>query len=205
MTQCKQCGAALPEEAKFCLQCGTPVPTEPEDLQKPAAPPPAPPPLDFIQPGLAGGMFLGFLSALPFINFGNCLCCMWILMGGGIGAMLLSRQRPLGVTYGDGAFVGVLSGLFGSIVGTVVHIPIQIIMGRLVETPMAQIDSTLDRMGIEGPMKELMRRVLSGELTPTTILITFFSNLLVYSLFAMIGGILAVAILNKRMQAQRNS
>jgi len=75
----------------------------------------------------------------------------------------------------------------------------------LVETPMAQIDSTLDRMGIEGPMKELMRRVLSGELTPTTILITFFSNLLVYSLFAMIGGILAVAILNKRMQAQRNS
>jgi hypothetical protein len=40
--------------------------------------------------------------------------------------------------------------------------------------------------------------VVSGEVSVGTILFTFFANLLMWSLFAMIGGILAVAILNKR-------
>ena len=204
MTLCKLCGTPLPDNAKFCFQCGAPVPeesSEPVISQQPPAPPAPVTPLDFVQPALTGGMFLGFLSALPFIQAGNCLCCMWVLMGGGIGAMLLTRQRSIPLTYGDGAFVGALSGLFGSIVGTAVHIPVQIIMARFFQANTAFIEDIIQKMELEGPMKDLMRRVLSGEMTPTTIVITFISNLLIYSLFAMIGGILTVAMLNKRRAA----
>jgi hypothetical protein len=191
VTQCKECGAGLPDHAKFCLQCGVPVPAEPPKPQEPLAP------LDFVQPALAGGMFLGFLSSIPFISAANCLCCMWVLLGGGIAATLLARQRPSGITYGDGAFVGVLSGLFGAVVGTIAHIPIQMIAARF-QSEQKQLEDLFRQFGIEGPMRDWMLRVASGEISAATIFLTFFANLLVWSLFAMIGGILTVAILNKQ-------
>lgn len=198
MNQCKQCGAILPDNARFCLQCGTPVD---HSLNEQGPEKPAPlPPLDFLQPALAGGMFLGLLSSLPIISAGNALCCMWVLLGGGIAATLLMKQRPTGITYGDGAFVGVLSGLFGAIVGTIVHIPVQIITSRLVESQQEKFEALFREYGVEGPLRDWMLRVVSGEISLGTILFTFFANLLMWSLFAMVGGILAVAIMNKRMQ-----
>lgn len=202
MTQCKGCGVNLPDQAKFCLQCGTPVVAsgQSEDPQKQVSGQR----LEFIQPALAGGMFLGFLSSLPFLSLANCICCMWVLLGGGIAAMLLQRQRPSAITFGDGAFVGVLSGLFGAVVGTAVQIPVQIIAARLIGSQQQQFEEWIRQFGLEGPMRDWALRIASGEISLTTILFTFFSNLLMWSLFAMIGGILAVAVLNKqRNQSQQ--
>jgi hypothetical protein len=196
VTQCKGCGVNLPDQARFCLQCGTPVnaPGQSEDPQK-QIPPQR---LDFIQPALAGGMFLGFLSSLPFLSLANILCCMWVLLGGGIAAVLLQRQRPSGITFGDGAFVGVLSGLFGAVVGTAIQIPVQIIAARLIGSQQQQFEEWIRQLGLEGPMRDWALRIASGEVSVATVFFTFFSNLLMWSLFAMIGGILAVAVLNKQ-------
>jgi len=158
------------------------------------------PPLDFVQPALAGGMFLGLLSTLPILSAGNAVCCMWVLLGGAIAVTLLAKQRPGGITYGDGAFVGVLSGLFGAIVGTIVHIPVQIITSRLFESQQERFEEWFRQYGVEGPLRDWMLRVLSGEISVATILFTFFANLLMWSLFAMVGGILTVAIMNKRAE-----
>jgi len=153
--------------------------------------------LDFVQPALAGGMFLGFLSSIPFISAGNCLCCMWVLLGGGMAAVMLTKQRP-GITYGDGAFVGVLSGLFGAVIATVVQISFRAISARFFDSSQQQLEEVLRQMGAEGPIRDWTLRAFSGEISTTTVLFTFFSNLLMFALFAMIGGILAIAILNKR-------
>ena len=197
MIQCKECGANLPDGANFCLQCGTPVPAETPPPQGPQ------PELDFVQPALAGGMFLGLLSSLPFIQAGNCFCCLWVLLGGGIAAVMLTKQRPSGISYGDGAFGGVLSGLFGAVVGTLVHIPVQMLMVRFIGSQQQQIEDLFRQVGAEGPLAEgpirdWLLRMASGEITAGTVLFTFFMNLLVFSLFAMIGGIVTVAVINKR-------
>ena len=197
MKQCKECGANLPDQARFCLQCGTAV-----QADTPAASQTSPQ-LDFIQPALAGGMFLGFFSSLPLISAGNVLCCMWVLLGGGIAVVMLTRQRPSGITYGDGAFVGVLSGLFGAIVGTAVQIPVQIISARLFQSEQQRFEEWFRQLGVEGPMKDWLLRMASGEVSVATVLFTFFANLLMWSLFAMIGGILTVAIMRKRAQPTR--
>jgi uncharacterized membrane protein YeaQ/YmgE (transglycosylase-associated protein family) len=143
-------------------------------------------------------MFLGFLSSMPFISAANIFCCLWVLLGGAIAAVLVSKQRPGGITVGDGAFAGVLSGLFGAIIGTIVQIPVQMLSARLIGSRQQELEDMLRRAGLEGPMKDWLLRVVSGEVSVGTILFTFFANLLMWSLFAMIGGILAVAILNKR-------
>lgn len=196
MISCKQCGTELPDEARFCLQCGSPV----EKEQPPAPPrPQAPlPELDFVQPALSGGMFLGFLSSIPFISAGNCLCCMWVLLGGGIATMMLTKQRPSGITYGDGAFGGVLSGLFGAVVGTVVQMSFRAIASQLFVSQQQELERIWQQIGAPGPIPDWLVRAMSGEISAVTVIVTFISNLIAYSLFAMIGGILTVAILEKR-------
>jgi hypothetical protein len=203
--QCKQCQEELPEHAKFCLHCGAPVvPEEPQQPQLPA--PQAPlPDLDFVQPALTGGMFLGLLSSIPFISAGNCLCCMWVLLGGGIAVVLLTKQRPItSISYGDGAFAGVMSGLFGAVVGTVVQMSFHALAARYIQSQQQQLEDILNKLGAEGPMRDWVLRVASGEISAVTLLFTFFTNLLVFALFAMIGGILAVALLNKRLETTRS-
>lgn len=150
-------------------------------------------------------MFLGLLSSLPLINMGNCFCCMWVLGGGGIAAFLVTKQRPGGITYGDGAFAGVLSGLVGAVVGTLVSIPMRILSARMFGSQQQAVEEMMkDVPGFEGPMKDLMMRALSSEISAMTITFEFFANVLTYSLLAMIGGILTVAILNKRKGAGMN-
>ncbi len=203
MNRCSQCGANLPDEARYCLQCGTPVQLEPTP---PAAPPAQ---LDFYQPALAGGMFLGVLSTLPIISAGNCLCCMWILLGGGIAVFLLTKQRPGGISYGDGAFAGVLSGVVGAVVGTLLSIPVRLIQARIFGSQPEALERMMRDMPgweeLEGPMRDLMLRVASPEISVPTVVFTLFTNLIIYSLFAMIGGILAVAVLEKRKKPEQSA
>jgi hypothetical protein len=196
--QCKQCGVNLPEEAKYCLQCGTPVEPDPEQPVQPTGPVAPLPELDFVQPALTGGMFLGLLSSIPIISAGNIACCMWVLLGGGIAAIMLLRQRPTGIAYGDAAFGGVLSGLFGAIIATIVQMSFRAIFARFFESQQQQLEDAFRQLGFEGPMRDWTLRAVSGEISLGTILFTFFSNLIGFALFAMIGGILAIAILNKR-------
>ena len=200
--QCKQCGADLPEEARFCLQCGTPVQRpDPEESPLETRPPEAPPPeLDFIKPAAAGGIVLGLLSSLPFLSAGNCLCCMWVLGGGGLATYLLSKQQPgRRLTYGDGAFAGVLSGLFGAIVATVVWIPVTILSSRFLRSQQEQLENMLrDMPDVSEELRDLILRMASAEVSVATTLMHFISYLIMFALLAMIGGILAVAILQKR-------
>jgi small-conductance mechanosensitive channel len=204
---CKHCGTELPDHASFCLQCGspvTPVTESTEVEEKPPARPQGPQrELDFVQPALTGGMFLGFLSSIPFISIGNALCCMWVLLGGGIATVMLTKQRPSGVKYGDGAFVGVMSGLFGAVVGTIVQMSFRAMTSRMFEANKQQLEQIFQQYGIEGAVRDWTLRLASGEVSAATFIFFFFSNLVTFSLFAMIGGILTVALLNKRKGAGR--
>ena len=130
---------------------------------------------------------------------------MWVLLGGGMAAVMLTKQRPRGITYGDGAFVGVLSGLFGAVAGTVVQMSFRAIAARFFESQQQQLEEILRQIGAEGPMRDWVLRAASGEISAATVLFTFFTNLLMFALFAMIGGILAIAILNKRAETTKGT
>ena len=73
---------------------------------------------------------------------------------------------------------------------------------RLFESQQQQLEQILNQLGAEGPMRDWVLRAASGEISAATLVFTFFTNLLVFSLFAMIGGILTVAILEKRKKGE---
>jgi hypothetical protein len=125
---------------------------------------------------------------------------MWVLGGGGLASYMLSKQQPgRRLTYGDGAFAGVLSGLFGAIVYTILSIPIKIITAPILRSQQERFEQMLRNMpDLEESLRDLLLRMMSPEVSVTTVVLTFISNLITYALFAMIGGILMVAILQKR-------
>lgn len=192
MKTCRQCGTTLADQAQYCMQCGTPV----------AAPSPrsaASETGEFFQPALLAGVVLGVLSSIPIVNLGNCVCCMWVLGGGGLGAWLLGRKRPGGpgaMSFGDGAFVGALSGLFGGLLATVVSIPFRMLAagaaGRAdLEAMLLEIVPDID--------PELLDAFLQfADFSLISVVVTLLWNVVIFSLFAMIGGILLVAVMGKK-------
>jgi hypothetical protein len=155
--------------------------------------------LDFLQPAIAGGLLLGLLSSLPIINLGNLIFGMWILAGGALTAHLLSKQRATGISYGDGAFGGVLSGLFGSIVSTIMLIPSKLYFVADWEAGRQQAEAQLSKTPeTAGPMRDLVLRAMSPEVSFTTEMFWFFMYGFLYSLIAMLGGMLMVWISNRR-------
>ena len=69
-----------------------------------------------MMPALLGGLFIGVLSSLPYIKGGNICCCLWVISGGALAAWLMQQNTPRPVTVGEGAVVGLLSGLVGTVV-----------------------------------------------------------------------------------------
>lgn len=180
------------------MQCGTTVDSSAKSTGGPQGT------LEFVQPAIAGGLLLGLLSSLPIINLANLLFGAWILAGGALTARLLLRQRPSGISYGDGAFGGVLSGLFGSIVATILLIPSKLFFAADWELGRQQAELQMRKTPeAAGPMLDLALRAMSPEVSFTTEMFWFFLYGMIFSLLAMIGGMLMVWISNRRLRNRR--
>jgi hypothetical protein len=83
-----------------------------------------------LQPALIGGLFIGVLSALPIVSFANC-CCLWVIGGGIVAAYLTQNASPTAITVGDGALAGLMAGIVGAVVNSIIWIPVYAIMGPL--------------------------------------------------------------------------
>jgi hypothetical protein len=187
MNRCSQCGAILPENSLVCIHCGKDN-TVRESKAIDAAPPPE---LDFLKPSLKAGVGLGVLTGIPFVS---CLCCIWVIGGGALATWLLDKQRPGTLKYGDGALAGAISGLIGAIVATIIGIPLQ----RLFLPPdrvLALIEQFAPNLPPEA-RDSIMQSF--GQLNVSQVLIQLVMNIVLFGVFAMVGGCLSVAILNRK-------
>jgi len=190
MIRCRECGANLPEDARSCMQCGTAV----HAARNPQ------PGLKFGRPAVVGGVLLGLLSTLPIVQVGNLFFGAWIIVGGAVTARLLMKQRPDGaINYGDGAYGGVLSGFVGAIVATLMLIPTKHFVPDEFEKAHQDFEKQFSTIpNAEGPMKELLLRAISPEVSLTTEVVYLFIFAIFFSLIAMVGGVLMVWISRRR-------
>jgi hypothetical protein len=191
VTTCTRCGATLAESAQYCMQCGTPAGGVPADAAPLAAG-------TFVGPALLSGTLVGILGSIPFVN---CLCCVWMLGGGGLAAWLVGRSSPGGprtLTYGDGAFAGVLSGAWAALVATVAFILPRVLLPDFFRNQQDEIEALLSEFPeVAEEARELLMLLAADPPSMLAVLVTLVPNLLLYGLFSMIGGILLVAVLRR--------
>jgi hypothetical protein len=148
---------------------------------------------DRLQPALWGGLFIGVLSALPLVQYGNCCCCLWVLIGGGLAAYLRQQNTPFQITAAEGAIVGLMAGLVGAVVGAIVAIPFQIMSGPAQQMALDQILSNPD---VPPEARELMERLLTGS---TWWVFGLIISFVVDAVFGLLGGLIGVAVFKRNL------
>jgi hypothetical protein len=135
-----------------------------------------------LKPALLGGLVTGILSLIPIVS--TC-CCIWAILGGMLACFLYIRNSAVPVSTGEGAVVGILSGVFGSLIYLIIGLPIALIFG------VAQMQEGFRRAGVEVPL--------------TGVALAFLGVLIVVVLlliFSTLGGLIGVPIFEKRKGAQ---
>ena len=159
------------------------------------------------QPVLLGGLFIGVLSALPVVNLGNCCCCLWVLCGGAIAAWLLQQNDPAPIATGDAAVAGLLAGVVGAVVASVVSIPLNLMTGPLVQGWLEQfVRSAQD---LPPDFREAFEQARQGQggsagVAVAAGVVWLLVSLVVYGAFAVVGGALG-AVFFRRTPARASA
>ncbi len=146
-----------------------------------------------LKPALLGGLVVGLLSAIPFINIPNICCCLWAIIGGAVGSFLYIRSSASPVRPGDGAIIGVLSGVVGALIYLVVGVPLGIMTGGAISGVVIRLMEGVNPAQAE----EIRRQMAAGTSVASAIMFGFVWAILLI-IFSTIGGLIAVPIFEKR-------
>jgi hypothetical protein len=157
-----------------------------------------------IKPALIGGVTLGILSLamgnVPLLNLLNC-CCFWVLSGGALSAYLYIKDSPITIKSSGGASVGALAGFLGGIVFAVLSTTVAVLMSggadpeKIYQSMKPFLDAQADPKAAE------MMKVWLKFIAEHMILFLFVSsifNIIIYTIFGALGGVIGVAFFEKR-------
>lgn len=144
----------------------------------------------YFRPSLLGGIVLGLLSSIPYINTCNIIC-LWVIFGGGV-ASFLYWEKKKEISLREGLISGGFAGALGAPVSTAFFI----IRWLLFKDKMTQkvISFLKDYESIPLGTKETIIGLIKN--SPTLIFINnLFFNIIIYSIFAGVGGLITVKII----------
>ena len=147
-----------------------------------------------VQPAVIGGLFIGVLSTLPFVNIVNICCCLWVVLGGAPAAHLLQQDSTEPITAADGTLIGLMAGGVGALVGTLLSIPIDLYFGPIMRDWVLRYAE-----GQELPPEFL--EMLNQQASAAGIVLKLIWNLFAYVIFGMLGGVLGVALFRRKTGA----
>jgi len=147
-----------------------------------------------LQPAIYGGLFIGVLSALPFVNV---CCCLWMIAGGAIAVYLMQQNHPYPVNAADGALVGLLAGIFGAIISGLLSIPINMAMGPVLQKAMQ--GWIMNNPEIPQESKSMLENMMARNAGFSAIgtIISVGIGMVVGAIFGLLGGLLGVAVFKK--------
>ena len=146
-----------------------------------------------MKPALIGGVLVGVLSIIPFVNWLNVCCCLWAILGGLLASYLYVKGSPVAASAGDGAIVGGLAGVVGAAISIVIGIPVTILTNAFV---MGIILSFVENM--DPRQAEMMRaQMLSGQ-TIVGAIINAIIMAVGLVIFSTLGGLVGIPLFEKR-------
>lgn len=145
-----------------------------------------------LQPAFWGGLFIGVLSALPFVGAGNCCCCLWVVIGGALATYLRQQSMPVPVNAAEGALMGLMAGGIGGVIWVVLSIPVEMLMGPVQQRFVEWLMEANPDMPPE--LRDMMGRASEGGVIRA---VQMMFNLVLSVVFGLLGGLLGVAIFRK--------
>lgn len=147
----------------------------------------------YTQPAFLGGLVMGVLSALPLVSAGNVCCCLWVVSGALLSTYLLQQNRADAISAADGAIVGLLAGVIGTVVQFLIALPISWLIG-----PFEQ--QVLDRLrDMAGPNTPMPRRDPMGTIGVVLFrIVAFFISLVIGSVVSTVSGVVGAAIFARK-------
>jgi len=146
----------------------------------------------YLSSALWPGIVLGLLSVIPIVNYGNLLCCLWIV-GGGVLAAIVYRSETKAITPREGAWVGFLAGMVGA---AVVAVGNGVLWFFFHETYLADINEIITMGDLDPQMIDMMAEFANNPLL--IILISLISFLFLNAVFSTLGGFITATIINRR-------
>jgi hypothetical protein len=144
-------------------------------------------------PALIGGVLAGILSGIPFIE---CLCCLWIIGGGMLAAYFLTKESSVVLKAGDGAIVGIFTGIIASITSFLVSIPLRPWEEKVTSQMMEWLSAYTDEMpaGWESFFEEGAMEASSMAWT----ILSFVVSAVIFSALGALGGIIGISLFAKK-------
>ena len=141
-------------------------------------------------PSLVAGGLAGILSGIPLLN---CLCCLWIIGGAILATFLLAKDAPSSLTPGDGAIVGILTGIVAAFVALIVSLPFQnFFRSEIFRNFMDRFSQYTEDM--PSGWEDWLQRDTSLAMTLIGLVISVF----IFSALGALGGIIGAATVGKK-------
>jgi hypothetical protein len=154
---------------------------------------------DKFVPAMYGGVIMGVLSATPFLNVVNCLCCAGIMFGGFMSVYFYKKaltDETEALTSADGMGLGAFSGVFGAVVSSILSGLFFLIFGNVMNEAilgMMQSGGILDQMPPEA-RGQIEQSMIEQGFSLVGVVISF----IICPLFGLLGGLIGYAIFRKR-------
>lgn len=147
-----------------------------------------------LKPAVIGGVVLGLLSAIPFVNWVNTCCCAWAILGGLLASYLYVKNSPTPAKAGDGALVGAMAGGVGAAIYVVIGIPVGIVSEPTMREMLINLMSRIDPQ-----QAELFQGMMDAQRGSTArAIITGLIGAVLLVVFAVIGGLIGIPLFEKR-------
>lgn len=147
-------------------------------------------------PALYGGIIMGVISSVPFLNLINCLCCAGIMLGGALAVFFYKQNftpdtQPF--TKGDCLTVGVFAGIIGAFVGTILDVVFLMTFGNVVGQFVLDNIQNLD---IEIPEESLdaIKQAFQETTSLFSVMLSLISSLILNTIFGLLGGLIGYNI-----------
>ncbi len=143
-------------------------------------------------PALVGGVAAGVLSSLPLLS---CFCCLWIIGGAMLAANIYAKNSTVSLTPGDGAIVGIFSGMAAAVAASLVNLAFQPMnrdVARRVADQMSQLFPNM------GPEWDSVLRASSQGTSPAIFLLSLLVQAAVFAVFGALGGVIGASLFGRK-------
>jgi len=148
--------------------------------------------------GLLGGFITAIFSAVPYLSFINCFCCLGIMLGGMVALWYFDHSSGSAhiITSAQAVTIGITTGIISAFISLFISWMVYLKLGnwelRFLTTLLQQMEDV--SIDMEDLLQKLEEQAAAGFIWTSTLL----TNLFIHPLFCLIGALLARLFLNKR-------